>query len=463
MPSETKLQKKRKQIDKQIDGKQEQEQEKAYTKTKKQKSGNVAHVFYDESVSPATTRLSEHTWNRWTPKKDRLEFAAPFQGDRLIFGYGLPKHGFIGSMTWAYSEHLPVQFGPQHVWLMTMQGIAQHISVHAERLKHVLMKRSDRGSARESVVIRRDDFQMGSDHNDWSSIIVDFRKAIQSLIGDGIKVWYHQATQPFSCSSESDVIATEVALLETMHHYVDMVLMTKCGFPEIKLEGTEADWLNLKQRVLSCRDLDTEDAHFSNWLIQVESLVDAILGWIREPKYDAEKVFWNSMIRSKSQSGKHTLDGWFHTLIPYLVEEAKAEEPLTCPKQHMLVETDNPYHVNGNHGFKCDGCSTTINFGSSQHCAECKFDLCDYCAHRRRHVRTWIPNPSALVHWSKVANDPNPVDIHKIPDGISRAPFVWNYLGQNISMTFESGFVSAAELHESSVLRPHVTWCVRRS
>jgi hypothetical protein len=56
---------------------------------------------------------------------------------------------------------------------------------------------------------------------------------------------------------------------------------------------------------------------------------------------------------------------------------------LRCPKQHILVDRQDPY-FNGYStkvaGFECSVCGVKYGFGSrSSHCAECEFDCCVNC------------------------------------------------------------------------------------
>lgn len=47
-----------------------------------------------------------------------------------------------------------------------------------------------------------------------------------------------------------------------------------------------------------------------------------------------------------------------------------------------------------------------------------------------------------------------------MPTGLSSAPFVWNYLGTEIPMTFTSGFAGVAQDPESLALRPAIGWAI---
>ena len=52
---------------------------------------------------------------------------------------------------------------------------------------------------------------------------------------------------PFSNTSRNEDIAQRITIMEICKNYFDYSCRTMCGFPEITLEGTEADWRVLKE------------------------------------------------------------------------------------------------------------------------------------------------------------------------------------------------------------------------
>ena len=55
---------------------------------------------------------------------------------------------------------------------------------------------------------------------------------------------------PFSNTTSIEDIAQKITIMDICKNYFDYKCMTMCGFPEITLEGTEADWRMLKEQYL---------------------------------------------------------------------------------------------------------------------------------------------------------------------------------------------------------------------
>jgi hypothetical protein len=47
-----------------------------------------------------------------------------------------------------------------------------------------------------------------------------------------------------------------------------------------------------------------------------------------------------------------------------------------------------------------------------------------------------------------------------IPAGLSRVPFVWDYLGTKLPMQFVAGFVGVAQDEDTLAVRPAIGWAV---
>ena len=52
---------------------------------------------------------------------------------------------------------------------------------------------------------------------------------------------------PFSNTTAVEDIAQKITVMDICKNYFDYKCTTMCGFPEITLEGTEADWRMLKE------------------------------------------------------------------------------------------------------------------------------------------------------------------------------------------------------------------------
>ena len=76
--------------------------------------------------------------------------------------------------------HRPLSLSPDTIWLMIIQGVANHINAHAEELQT-----EDRPATTGSsqIRVRRDDFVKGSPENPWVDVFNEFSVQIRDHVG----------------------------------------------------------------------------------------------------------------------------------------------------------------------------------------------------------------------------------------------------------------------------------------
>jgi hypothetical protein len=325
-------------------------------------------------------------------------------------------HGFFGTLALAYSYHLPVQFGPQHLWLLVLQGVAQHIDKHKERLQPKIMKKVTTDEKQQVVEIRRDG------PIDVAEVIDAMTKAAQALLPDDSPL----SSKPFSCSRPEETTAIQATFMNAVHHYVRFVLYTFCGFPSVKLEGTLSDWQDLQARVAGLHVLDEEDAHFNDWLNQVWSILAKIVKFVETPDQEKEKEFWNSMVRQNNMSGRAYLDGWLLSFVPYLCKKQQPQQTLRSGCTHGLT--------NRWQSFLCAKCNKWTNADDVNMTCEdgvCP-NYCDNCEDNSQRLEaTWVPTD--FKNTAKTSCD-------HLPDGLTRTPFKWVTEVGSSRMLFVTGF-----------------------
>ncbi len=143
--------------------------------------------------------------------------------------------------------------------------------------------------------------------------------------------------------------------------------------------------------------------------VRVENLAEFELKWwvdalrpvldefVRAASGKADPEFWRSIYKLKGASGGPYVTGWCNTLFPY-----------THAYGGKLVKNDS--------------------------------------------VTAWRDGLT-----SPFGGGPKPADV---PNGLSVAPFVWNYLGREFAMEFVGGFVGLSQTSDLSV-RPCLGWAVR--
>ncbi|WP_165067717.1 DUF4419 domain-containing protein [Paludisphaera rhizosphaerae] len=245
-----------------------------------------------------------------TPPSRPVEACARYHG-RLVAN--LAFHPVVAAVHYAFHDHRPLRIGPDAVWLMVIQAVANHVNAHPEELRGRFVQHDGRAS----IVVRRDDFVKGSPENPWPEVFGAFSTAIRDHVGPVVD----QFTPSFSTTGPVERAAAEVVLLAAMQSYFQYSFDSFCGIPTITLEGTTADWEALAERVESF-----EEFGLARWI----ALLQPILGqFVRASRGDVDARFWRSIYKLESESGGPYVTGWITAFFPYLTnpETGRADAP----------------------------------------------------------------------------------------------------------------------------------------
>lgn len=211
-------------------------------------------------------------------------------------------HPLIETVHTAFAEHYPLVLSPDDVWLCLAQGFALHVEAHAEALR----SRFVRHDSQLTLTVRRDDFVMGSPHNDWQGCFAEWADAIAAHIGKKRDL----VVAAFSTTGPIERAASEIVLMSAMKNYFNFLLVTKCGIPAITLLGTVADWQAIRHRAEMFAEFDLAD-----W---VRVLLPVLDEFVKAAAGAPDRAFWQSMYKLYGESGGPYVTGWINVLFPYL-------------------------------------------------------------------------------------------------------------------------------------------------
>jgi len=263
----------------------------------------AGRTFLVSDVSPATEPLHE------VPYREAVQnfLGTPVEscsGHDANLIAGNRSHPLIGALHEAFASHRPVSLSPDIIWLTICQGLAHHVNVNAELLRHHFVKHE----GRLTLTVSRDGFVKGSHENDWPGVFAEWSAAIREHIGDAHRL----IVADFSTTGPAERAASEVVLLDTMHAFFSYEAITICGIPAITLEGTPEDWRTIARRVREFAAFDLD--WWINPLVKVcEQFAKAAEGTI-------DRDFWNSIYKwhGRDGSGSPYVTGWVLTFFPYL-------------------------------------------------------------------------------------------------------------------------------------------------
>jgi hypothetical protein len=150
-------------------------------------------------------------------------------------------HAFMVALHAAYFDHRPFVLSPDMIWLLIAQGFANHVTVHAEELRSHFVDHDGKKELR----VKRNDFVKGSIENPWENVFDEFSSHIRDEIGVAN---HNLIVGEFSTTSSIEKAANEIVLMDSVKAYFEVVLETRCGIPEIRLEGTTEDWKKLAEK-----------------------------------------------------------------------------------------------------------------------------------------------------------------------------------------------------------------------
>jgi hypothetical protein len=351
----------------------------------------IARTFAVSKVSPTTTPLPEIPYYQAVAEflvVPSIEACSRYRGQLVesVDSY----HPLIAALLTAFAFHHPICLSPDIIWLTLTQGLAQHINMNAEELRHHFVQHS----GKLKITVRRDDFVKGSPDNPWAEVFGEFSEQIHQHIGKA----HELIVANFSTTGPIERAASEVVLLDAMQSYFEYELISMCGIPAIKLEGTVEDWRSIAQRV-------EEFARFGlEWWVEV--LRPILKEFVAAAAGSVNTEFWDSIYKYQGPdgSGSPYITGWVAKLFPYIMNR---EVKWKSMFQDMTTQP------------------------------------------------LYLRNP-----WLNFELSPEIEARGAFPSLPSKAPFKWNYLGNVYEMEFVAGLIGVSQEPESLCLRPEIGWVV---
>ena len=246
-------------------------------------------------------------------------------GDAVCFGgeawtpcidHG-PTRALLGAAHMAFADHRPLTLTPDAVWLTIAEGVAQHIRLNAETLRHRLVRHQGK---RQLVVTH--DGAMPRTTDEWRRAIGGWRDLIAKHVGEGRARLFEC---DFSTSTPVDRVASQIVLMDAYAPYFDFAWACICGIPEVRLWGTPDDWRSIRARLDVIEELDLKW-----WTRSLKPILDEC---VSAAEGRAERAFWKRMVKPEDAYGGDVITGWVARLYPYLKDDAS-----TYTRRNPLLE-----------------------------------------------------------------------------------------------------------------------------
>jgi hypothetical protein len=258
-------------------------------------------------------------------------------------------HPLLGAVGRAFAEHRPLVLSPDAVWLTIAQGLAQHVRLHAERLRPRLVGHA--GRRRLSVTMPG---AMPQDADAWADVVEASAKQLAAEVDDA-----DLFACDFSTSTPVERTAAQVVLLDAYSPYFTYWLTCVCGIPAITLTGTVADWQKIRDRVDHLPRFG-----LTTWQQSLIPIADQL---VRAAGGDVDADFWRRIYNPADAYGGQVITGWVARLYPYLLDEGKVDRPnpllelpIDQPRDLTDPATDNRMGYGGP-GIRSDNVPATLS------------------------------------------------------------------------------------------------------
>ena len=273
---------------------------------------NVHDVVKSDKKLPAKALPNEVVFERCGSVKPEAYSAFTHTPFESVGSYKPVANAFIAAVHTAFSQHYPLMFSPDAIWLCIMQGLSFHINSNAEKLRQHFVEFEGKKTI---AVYPTVPFVKGSQSNPWPEVFDLFSEGIHTHVGDKT---HDLLTPEFSTTGPVERAASQIVLMDCFKQYFCYQMVCICGIPSVTLEGTVEDWKKLRERALSLRQYDLDW-----WIDELEPVLDQ---FVAAASGNVDKDFWVSIYKLERAYGAEIINGWILTLFPYLMEMKRNEK-----------------------------------------------------------------------------------------------------------------------------------------
>jgi len=240
---------------------------------------------------------------------------------------GVSFHPLVFAAHVSFCFHYPLTLSPDMIWLLIVQGVAEHVNANASKLRAEFVQHQ----GRLLIGIDRNDLIRGLPGQPWQEVIAQFAARIRDHIGETTSDLF---VPRFSTTGENEKTACQVALMYGLGQYFELKLKTICGIPRITLEGRPDDWSLLVERVSAFRRFDLDW-----WLNPLEVVLRQ---FALASEGEVNRSCWNSLYQMQSGSGSAAYSGWLGIFFPYLRDKQgnTSRNDLVPPLARYLSEVN---------------------------------------------------------------------------------------------------------------------------
>ena len=218
----------------------------------------------------------------------------------------------------AYENHLPIRLTPDIIWLLIVQGFAQHVNYNAEELRQKFV--NFEGKKKLEIIINKYHSYKQMKSEDYEYLFENLTEKIKENVGEEL---INTIDFNFSTSNKITKVVGYASIMSALKKYFEFRgVCTACNYPYIILDGKLEDWENILKKTKKLSKYDLE-----KWVKRLEIPLNEIK---ETKKGKINKEFWKKIIYPDKIDEKieiatyeyktiqvDGINGWLLTFFPY--------------------------------------------------------------------------------------------------------------------------------------------------
>jgi len=237
--------------------------------------------------------------------RSRVVAAAPGSPDLVDADRSLPP--LVGAAVLAWSEHRPLRFTPDAVWVALLDGLALRTRNAPEACRSEMVVHKHGKKAIE-VALEGDP---SSDPSAWTDVA---SRLIESMHRHVRRDRLRKLQLRFSTTTPHRALVQRLRLLEAWSPWFEYSGMITCAVPEVSLAGTPEDWRRIRSRLDALAVCG-----LGPWVERMKSVLDE---FVRAAEGHPRRAFWQTMVRVLPEDAEcgssPELEGWIGWFHPVL-------------------------------------------------------------------------------------------------------------------------------------------------
>ena len=214
--------------------------------------------------------------------------------DQLVYH---TSNGLVDTVLRAYNQHHNLVIRPDDVWIAIISQLSFHINANAEALRSKFVAHEGKRELVLKIPITPLDKINWDSAGDGMTDLLD-----DNLVDKDLATWI---IPQFSTTTRIDKTVSAMLFMASMKSYFDYAFVMLCGIPNVTLDGTKQDWIDIQLRL---EKLDSWDDDTRAWK---RLLAPVIAKFIAAFDGEVDRDFWSHIVHEKSYgSGSKAIGGW---------------------------------------------------------------------------------------------------------------------------------------------------------